>query len=166
MTSRRAATTCGSDLEIHRDIPVAELRAFLVDQFLPVACVGRMADEAGAPFPAVYDVNVVEILLTVAELGVYRGFCESEEILLMTLQAEIIRPFLVRSIEGVGEIPPQHPDNVGTVRIVTGGALPLLYGAVKVLFPLQFLLDVLQGGGAEIVLAVAVETDRHIIGRK
>ena len=136
MTAGSATAPGFRQLKVEGDFPDSELRSFLVDQFRAVGRMGRMAYETGAPFPTVYDVNVVEIAVTVAESGVYSGVRVSKEIFFMALQAEIISPFLVRSIEGVRVIPPQYTDKVRAVRIVAGGASPLLYWSVKVLFSL------------------------------
>jgi hypothetical protein len=154
------ATAAGSgDLEVERDIPLAEAEAFFMNQFFAIAGMRRMTDPAGTALPAVDDVNIMKVAFTIAEIGINGRLGKTEQALVVTFETEIVDPVLVWSVEGLRIRAGQKAEVTGTMGIVASGALAVFQGTMHIFLTFQFLPDVFQRRNAKVVGAVTSEAE-------
>jgi hypothetical protein len=157
MTTGRATTAGSGDLEVKRYIPLAEAKTIFMNQFIPVTGMRRMTDPAGPAFPAVDDVNIMKIAFTITKIGIYGRFGKAEQALVVTLEAEIINPVLVGSVEGLRVGASEEAEVAGTMGVMASGALAAFQRAMYIFFTFQFVFDVFQRRNTKVIGAVTTE---------
>jgi hypothetical protein len=162
-----SATAAGSgDLEIERDIPLAEAETFFMNQFFAIAGMRRMTDPAGTALPAIDNVNIMKVAFTIAEIGIDGRFGKAEQALVVTFETEIVDPVLVRSVEGLRIRTGQKAEVTGTMGIVASGALAGLQRTMHIFFTFQFVPDVFQRRSAKVIGAMTTEAELFFARRQ
>lgn len=166
MTTGSTTATGLGLLKTGWDIPAAERKSSLTDQLLPVAGMRVMAETTGPSFAVVGNVNKMEVSVAVPKIGVNGGLRKFQQFRVVALQAEIVGSFLVREIHSLGIRAGQHPEVIGSVGVMAGGAGAIDKGAMEVLLVLQLCLDILQRWPSEIIHTVTTETQTLFTGRE
>ncbi len=153
-------------LETGWNIPAAERKSPLTDQLLPITGMMVMAETAGPPFAVIGYMNEMEVSVAVPKIGVNGGLRKFQQLRVVALQAEIVGAFLIREIHSLGIRAGQHPEVIGTVRVMAGSAGAVGKGTMEVLLVLQLCLDIFQRRSSAIVSTVTTEAQALFPGRK
>lgn len=118
-----------------------------------------MADPATPPFPAVGNVDGMEVPVAVAELCVHGCLGKAEQIFFMTSEAKVVGPRRVGGVQGCRVGAFQQAEIVVAVGIVACGALPGPDRAMDVFLSFQLSPNVFQR--SQFLVPVAVQTKLH-----
>lgn len=133
---------------IDRIAPCSE-RHFIADMFGLVTGMRIMASRTGSPFFTI-DVEIVQVITTIPEVGQCLGGLSFRDLLIMTAEAKIIIFRGVGTVEVHRVKTRQQLGVLGTMYIVTGGAIPGLNRAVPILAGSHHLAKVTMTGEAEL----------------
>lgn len=122
MTARQALAAGLSLGETYRQLPLAK-RNRIPDMPLVISGMGIVTGTTSPPVARLVDMNVMQVLVSVAETGKGRGKLFTHQGLLMTHKAECIVVRIIACIEERWEIFPQNPEIIGTMGIVTTGTI-------------------------------------------
>lgn len=111
-------------------------------QFRQITCMGLVADPTRASLALIGHMYVMKILIAVAEFCVDRGLGETQQVLFVARETEIVVPLLVRGVDIDRIILLQQTIKRAPVGIMTGLALTELYRTMQVFLACQFLFDI------------------------
>jgi len=154
MATRRTAAACLGFNEFQGEVPFAEENA-LCDQFWALSGVHHMAGPAAFAVVLSVDMNIVEVLVDVPEVRGIGGCRKFEQVPVMAAEAKLKFSIAVGHIKFRRIGFDQEPDVRRSMRVVAGGALPVLDGAVK--HGLRFLDEILMAVEAEVLARLRQE---------
>ena len=138
MAAGSAAATGGREHQAQGDIPVAEWRPLLVDQFWTIAGMGLVTGATAASFAGIGNMQIMKVTFAITKFSIDARIRKTQQIFLVAGKAESIGTRSVWSIKRSRIIMIQQAKIIRAMWFMTSRTLAISKGTMEIFFILQF----------------------------